>query len=89
MKLKETVENLVDVIGRILFGIVFICGVVFIADQTNAIIKNSYAEEPKIENVSSMVGFKYERVYINGKYYLVFKTDNGRNVDIEVIPLDN
>lgn len=94
-KLKETVNKAVDIIGRILFGIVFLCGVVFVADQTNALIQKSYADTPSTEvsmpessNYSS-VGYKYERVYINGKYYLVFKADNGRTVDIEVIPLDN
>ena len=92
MKLKETVNNLVDVIGRILFGIVFLCGVVFVADQTNALIQKSYADTPATEvsmpepsNYSS-VGYKYERVYINGKYYLVFSTQVGN--DIEVVPVD-
>lgn len=86
-KLKETVNKTVDIIGRILFGIVFLCGVVFVADQTNALIQKSYAETPKIENTNGRVGFDYERVYINGKYYLVFSNLIGN--DIEVIPLDN
>ena len=92
-EIKETVNNLVDVIGRILFGIVFLCGVVFVADQTNTLVGKSYAETPSAEvsmpessNYSS-VGYKYERVYINGRYYLVFSNLVGN--DIEVIPLDN
>lgn len=91
-KLKETVNNTVDIIGRILFGIVFLCGVVFVADQTNALIQKSYAETPDTEismpessNYSS-VGYKYERVYINGKYYLVFSNLVGN--DIEVVPVE-
>lgn len=92
MKLKETVNNLVDVIGRIIFGIVFLCGVVFIADQTNALVQKSYAETPATEvsipepSSYSSVGYRYERVYINGKYYLVFSNLVGN--DIEVVPLD-
>lgn len=92
-KLKETVNKAVDIIGRILFGIVFLCGVVFVADQTNALIQKSYAETPDTEitlpetnGLNSSVGYKYERVYINGKYYLVFSNLVGN--DIEVVPVE-
>lgn len=92
MKLKETVNSLVDAIVRILFGIVFLCGVVFVADQTNSLIQKSYAETPATEvsmpepSSYGSVGYRYERVYINGKYFLVFSNLVGN--DIEVVPLD-
>lgn len=89
MKLKETVNNLVYVIGRILFGIVFLLGMVFVADQINALVGKSYAETPKIENLSDVVHPQYERVYAYGKYYLVFTARYGGHIDMEVIPLDN
>lgn len=41
---------------------------------------------PESSNYGS-VAYKYERVYINGKYYLVFSNPVGD--DIEVVPLDN
>jgi hypothetical protein len=89
-KLKETVNRTVDIIGRILFGIVFLCGVVFVADQTNALIQKSYADTeitlPETNGLNSSVSYKYERVYINGKYYLVFS--NMTCSDIEVVPIE-
>lgn len=89
MKIKETVNNLVYVIGRTLFGIVFLCGVVFVAEQTNTLVGKSYADTPKIENLSNVVHPQYERVYAYGKYYLVFTARYGGHIDMEVIPLDN
>ena len=89
MKIKEKVNNAVGIIGRIIFGIVFLCGVVFVAEQTNTLVGKSYADTPKIENLSDVVRPQYERVYAYGKYYLVFTARYGSHIDMEVIPLDN
>lgn len=84
-RITEKLKKIAEITGYAVFAVMFICGVYFTADQLNIVSQKVYAETPAVQMLNS-VGYKYVRVYINGKYYLVFSNHSGS--DIEVVPMD-
>jgi hypothetical protein len=89
-KIKKTAKKVTEITLYVVFAIMFICGVCFIADQLNIVSQKVYADTPKeitLPSVSSSPRIDYTKVYAYGKYYIVFYScDNSYGIsDIEVI----
>lgn len=89
-KIKKIAKKVAEITVYVVFAVMFICGVCFIADQLNIVSQKVYADTPNeisLPSVSSAPRIDYTRVYAYGKYYVVFYScDNSYGIsDIEVI----